>query len=107
VVKEKKFPSIILVMTDDQGWFDAEFNGNTAIKTPNLDIMDIEYPDDRPMDGKSIWSLLTGEQEKRDWITHRVNPTPFYNSVFNPLRLSAFLWSQKTDRQRRNNQQEI
>ena len=24
-------------MTDDQGWFDAGFNGNLTIKTPHLD----------------------------------------------------------------------
>ena len=30
-------PNIILIMTDDQGWFDAGFNGNASIQTPNID----------------------------------------------------------------------
>lgn len=30
-------PNIILIMTDDQGWFDAGFNGNLSVRTPNLD----------------------------------------------------------------------
>ncbi len=32
-------PNIILIMTDDQGWFDAGFNGNENIRTPNLDML--------------------------------------------------------------------
>lgn len=32
-------PNIILIMTDDQGWFDAGFNGNAILQTPNLDAL--------------------------------------------------------------------
>ena len=35
--KKTKKPDIILMMTDDQGWGDVGFNGNTEISTPNLD----------------------------------------------------------------------
>lgn len=35
-------PNIILLMTDDQGWFDAGFNGNAKIRTPNLDMLAAE-----------------------------------------------------------------
>lgn len=34
-----KKPNILLVMTDDQGWYDAGFNGNAEIKTPNMDAL--------------------------------------------------------------------
>ena len=32
-------PNVIMIMSDDQGWGDVGFNGNTEIKTPHLDAM--------------------------------------------------------------------
>lgn len=32
-------PNIILIMADDQGWGDLGMNGNTDIKTPNIDAL--------------------------------------------------------------------
>ena len=35
-------PNIIMIMSDDQGWGDVGFNGNSALKTPHLDKMATE-----------------------------------------------------------------
>lgn len=32
-------PNIVLVMADDMGWGETSYNGNPALKTPNLDAM--------------------------------------------------------------------
>lgn len=32
-------PNIILIMSDDHGWYDVGFNGNAEIKTPNMDAL--------------------------------------------------------------------
>jgi arylsulfatase A-like enzyme len=36
-LKTKNKPNIILIVTDDQGWGDLGVNGNSKIKTPNID----------------------------------------------------------------------
>ncbi len=32
-------PNVVVVLTDDQGWGDLEINGNTNLKTPNIDSL--------------------------------------------------------------------
>ena len=32
-------PNVVLIVTDDQGWGDFGFQGNTAILTPHLDAL--------------------------------------------------------------------
>jgi arylsulfatase A-like enzyme len=35
--KAARRPNIVLIVTDDQGWGDLSFNGNSNLETPNLD----------------------------------------------------------------------
>jgi len=39
---EARRPSIVLIMTDDQGWGDTGYNGRKELKTPSLDAMAAE-----------------------------------------------------------------
>jgi len=36
---EKQKPNVILIISDDQGWGDLSFNGNTNLQTPNIDAL--------------------------------------------------------------------
>ncbi|MEO9890928.1 arylsulfatase [Aurantibacter sp.] len=38
-ITESKKPNIILIMSDDQGWGDLSFSGNSNLKTPNIDAL--------------------------------------------------------------------
>lgn len=35
-------PNVIIILTDDQGWGDLSFNGNTNLSTPNIDAIAYE-----------------------------------------------------------------
>lgn len=39
---EPSYPNIVLLMSDDQGWGDVGYNGNTIVQTPHLDAMAVE-----------------------------------------------------------------
>ena len=39
ITAKKSLPNIILLLTDDQGWGDISFNGNTNLNTPNIDAI--------------------------------------------------------------------
>ncbi len=64
-------PNIIIIMTDDQGWFDVGFNGNTIVKTPNLDLLASEgvildrFYSGGPVCSPTRASLLTGRNPIR------------------------------------------
>ncbi|MEC8160200.1 MAG: sulfatase-like hydrolase/transferase [Planctomycetota bacterium] len=64
-------PNIILVMADDLGWGDVGFNGNTTIRTPNLDSMAQEglilnrFYAGAPVCSPTRGSVLTGRHPTR------------------------------------------
>jgi len=69
-------PNIILIMTDDQGWGDVGFNGNTKVQTPHLDglakhgiILDRFYSAS-PVCSPTRASVLTGQNPFRLNIPH-------------------------------------
>ncbi|MGC6431002.1 MAG: sulfatase [Jejuia sp.] len=37
--REQEKPNIILIMSDDHGWYDTGFNGNSVVQTPNMDFL--------------------------------------------------------------------
>lgn len=69
-------PNIILIMTDDQGWYDVGFNGNKNILTPNLDklaskgiVLDRFYSASAVCSPTRA-SVLTGRNPLRIGISH-------------------------------------
>lgn len=77
LVKEK--PNILIVVTDDQGWGDLSFHGNSILETPNLDSLAssavrFEKFYVSPVCAPTRASLLTGRYHLAtgtSWVTHR------------------------------------
>ena len=70
-------PNILLVMTDDQGFGDAGFQGNPVLKTPALDALaasGVRFTDflASPTCSPSRAALMTGRHEFRSGVTHTI-----------------------------------
>jgi len=72
-------PNIILIMTDDLGWYDVGFNGNTEVKTPNLDalakqgIIFDRFYSASPVCSPTRASVMTGRHPRRTNINNANN----------------------------------
>jgi arylsulfatase A-like enzyme len=68
---------VLLVMTDDQGFGDAGFQGNPVLKTPALDALaasGVRFTDflASPTCSPSRAALMTGRHEFRSGVTHTI-----------------------------------
>lgn len=73
-----KRPNIIVILTDDQGYGDLGRNGNTVIKTPNLDKMydeAVHFEDFHvsPTCSPTRSSLMSGKHEFKNGVTHTIH----------------------------------
>lgn len=70
-----KPPNIVMIISDDQAWFDHGFLGSKAVNTPNLDKLAAEsrvFPRGyvtNSLCGPSLASILTGRHVHRHGIT--------------------------------------
>jgi len=75
-IEAQEKPNIVLIMADDLGWGDTGYNGNTIIKTPNLDKMAGEgVRFDRFYSASAVCSptrasVLTGRNPFRTGVFH-------------------------------------
>jgi arylsulfatase len=70
-------PNIVLIMTDDQGYFDLSCHGNPVIKTPNIDKFHSESTRFTQFHVSSSCAptraaLMTGKHPFRSGVTHTV-----------------------------------
>jgi len=73
----KRPPNVVLVITDDQGYYDLSCHGNTVLKTPNLDHLHAEatrltnfHVD--PTCAPTRSALMTGRYSSRVGVWHTI-----------------------------------
>ena len=73
-------PNVVIIYTDDQGWFDIGANGGRHVKTPNIDRMATEgrrftdFYTAQPVCSASRTALLTGCYPNRVGIAGALGP---------------------------------
>src|SRR5881394_1005054 len=77
IAEQPKHPNVLLIITDDQGYGDIGFNGNTMIQTPNLDALAKQsirltnfHVD--PTCAETRSALMTGKYSCRTGVWHTV-----------------------------------
>ena len=70
-------PNVLLILTDDQGFGDAAFQGNPHLKTPNLDALaagGVRFTDfiASPTCSPTRAAIMTGRHEFRSSVTHTI-----------------------------------
>jgi arylsulfatase A-like enzyme len=76
VSTKKRRPNIIWILADDLGYGDVGFNGNTIVKTPNLDrlasqgVRLTDFYVTTPVCSPSRGALLTGRYPQRNGLTN-------------------------------------
>ena len=89
LVAEEKPTNVILMMSDDQGWGDAGYNGHKILKTPHLDAMAAaglrfnRFYSSSPVCSPTRGSCLTGRHPYRYGI--------LYANAGGPTALSRYL----------------
>ena len=75
---KKDLPAQLLALTDDQGYGDFSYHGNSILKTPNLDRLHDEgrrFTDFHvsPTCAPTRCALLTGRHEFKSGVTHTIS----------------------------------
>lgn len=83
--KTEKQPNIVFIVTDDQGYGDVGFHGNTIIKTPHLDALAAEATELTNFHvgttcAPSRAGLLTGRNSNRNNAWHTIGGCSILNS---------------------------